>query len=116
MDEHQQLTKYIKHLVNSANFKAVTLNKNCGDLTGLLSEMPNAPYSHRCCPILRLRNFRVNRNRMAKNFVYTRSTMYICNTYCDIKMAAGLSAELNIKTKNTDKELSRLVGSSYFFI
>ena len=29
-------------------------------------------------------------------------------------MAAGLSAELKIKTKNIDKGLSRLVDSSYF--
>jgi len=63
-----------------------------------------------------MRNIEANRNKMTTNVVYTKYTMYICNTYCNIKMAAGLSAELKIKTKNTDKELSRLVDSSYFFI
>jgi len=45
MKEHQQLTKYIKHLADSANFKAVTFNKNRSGLTGLLSEMPNVSYT-----------------------------------------------------------------------
>lgn len=45
MNEHQQLTKYIKHLADSANFKAVTPNKYCSDLTGLLFEMPNVSYT-----------------------------------------------------------------------
>lgn len=45
MNEHQQLTKYIKHLADSAIFKAVTLNVNCNGLTGLLSEMPNVSYT-----------------------------------------------------------------------
>lgn len=45
MNEHQQLTKYIKHLADSANFKAVTYNKNCSGLTDLLSEMPNVSYT-----------------------------------------------------------------------
>ncbi len=45
MNEHQQLTKYMKHLVDSIYFKAVTFNKNCGGLTGLLSEMPNFLYT-----------------------------------------------------------------------
>ena len=38
---------YIKHLADSVNFKAVTPNKNCNGLTGLLSEMPNASYTNR---------------------------------------------------------------------
>ncbi len=45
MNEHQQLTKYIKHLVYSASFKAVTFNQNCSGLTVLLSEMPNDSYT-----------------------------------------------------------------------
>ena len=45
MNEHQQLTKYIKHLADSANFKAVTFTVNCSGLTGLLSEMPNVSYT-----------------------------------------------------------------------
>ncbi len=38
----------IKHLEDSANFKAVTFNVNWSGLTGLLSEMPNVSYTHRC--------------------------------------------------------------------
>ncbi len=45
MDKNQSVTKYIKHLADSANIKAVTLNNNCSGLTGLLSEMPNVPYT-----------------------------------------------------------------------
>ena len=41
---------------------------------------------------------------------------YLCVTYCNIKTAAGLSAGLKIKAKSTDKELSGLVDSSYFFV
>jgi|WetSurMetagenome_2_1015567.scaffolds.fasta_scaffold95275_2 hypothetical protein len=41
---------------------------------------------------------------------------YICGIYYKIKMAAGLTAETKIKTKNIHKELPRLVGSSYLFI
>jgi len=41
MNEHQQLTMYIKHLADSAKFEDVTSNKICSGLTGLLSEMPN---------------------------------------------------------------------------
>ena len=41
MNEHQQLTKYIKHLADSANFKAVTFSKKCSGLIGLFSEMRN---------------------------------------------------------------------------
>ena len=43
---------------------------------------------------------------MAKKLCDFDKTMYICNTYCNIKMAAGLSAETKIKTKKRDKELS----------
>ena len=45
MNKAQHLTKYIKHLAESANFKAVTFNKNYSGLTGLLSEMPNVSYT-----------------------------------------------------------------------
>ena len=34
MNEHQPLTRYIKHLADSANFKVVTFNKLCSGLTG----------------------------------------------------------------------------------
>jgi hypothetical protein len=43
----QHLTIYIKHLADSANFKVVTFNEICRDLTGLLSEMPNVSYTNR---------------------------------------------------------------------
>ncbi len=36
---------YIKHLADSANIKAVTFNKKCNGLTGLLFEMPNVSYT-----------------------------------------------------------------------
>ncbi len=45
MNKAQYLTMYIKHLADSANFKAITFNKNCNGLTGLLSEMPNVSYT-----------------------------------------------------------------------
>jgi hypothetical protein len=45
INEHQQLTMYIKHLADSANFKGIAFNKHCNDLTGLLSEMPNVSYT-----------------------------------------------------------------------
>ncbi len=43
--KHENTTRYIKHLADSANFKAVTFNKNCSGLIGLLSEMPNVSYT-----------------------------------------------------------------------
>jgi len=45
MNKAQHLTMYIKHLADSADFKAVTFNKNCSGLTGLLSEKPNVSYT-----------------------------------------------------------------------
>lgn len=67
------------------------------------------------CPIIRkMVDLGVHRNKLTTDVVYAKYTMYICTTYCNIKMAAGLSAELKIKTKNIDKELSGLVDSSYF--
>jgi hypothetical protein len=47
--------------------------------------------------------------------VFLTYIAYIWNTYY-IEMAAGLSAELKINIKRTDKELSGFVDSSYFFI
>ena len=43
--KHENTTKYIKHLADSANFKAVTFNKLYNGLTGLFSEMPNVSYT-----------------------------------------------------------------------
>jgi hypothetical protein len=45
INKAQHLTKYIKHLADSANYKAVTLIENCSGLAGLLSEMPNVSYT-----------------------------------------------------------------------
>jgi len=46
-------TRYIKHLVDSANLKGVTFNKHCGDLIRNRLEMPNVSYTH---PLLRIIN------------------------------------------------------------
>lgn len=46
MNEHQPLTRYIKHLAGSANFKGGTFNKLCTDLIGNRFEMPNVSYTH----------------------------------------------------------------------
>jgi hypothetical protein len=50
MNKAQHLTKYIKHLADSANFKAVTFSVNRSGLTGLLSEMPNVSYTWPLAP------------------------------------------------------------------
>jgi len=41
MNKDQLVTRYIKHLADSGDFKGGTFNKNCISLTGLLSETPN---------------------------------------------------------------------------
>ena len=41
VNKAQYLTMYIKHLADSANFKAVTSNKNCSGLTVQSFKMPN---------------------------------------------------------------------------
>ena len=46
MNEHQPLTRYIKHLADSANFKGGTFNKLCNGLIGNRFEMPNVSYTH----------------------------------------------------------------------
>ena len=43
--KHENTTKYIKHLAESANFKASTFNKKLNGLTGRFSEMPNVSYT-----------------------------------------------------------------------
>jgi len=45
MNEHQPLTRYIKHLADSADFKGGTLNKLRNGLTGNRFEMPNVSYT-----------------------------------------------------------------------
>jgi hypothetical protein len=46
MNEHQPLTRYIKHLADSADFKGGTLNKHRNGLIGNRFEMPNVSYTH----------------------------------------------------------------------
>ena len=52
MNEHQQLTRYIKHLAESANFKGGTFNKHCNGLIRNPFEMPNVSYTHPLAVIL----------------------------------------------------------------
>jgi len=46
MNKAQHLTRYIKHLADSAGFKVGTFNKHCNGLTGNHFEMPNVSYTH----------------------------------------------------------------------
>ena len=39
------VTRYIKHLAESANFKGSTFNKPCNGLIGNRFEMPNVSYT-----------------------------------------------------------------------
>ena len=56
MNQHQAVTKCINHWADSANFKAVTFNKNCSGLTGNRFEMPNVSYTHPLWAILKRQN------------------------------------------------------------
>jgi hypothetical protein len=46
MNKHQAVTRYIKHLADSADFKVGTLNKLCNGLIGNRFEMPNVSYTN----------------------------------------------------------------------
>jgi hypothetical protein len=46
MNKAQHLTRYIKHLAESANFKGSTFNKHSNGLIGNSFEMPNVSYTH----------------------------------------------------------------------
>ncbi len=46
MNKGQLVTRYIKHLAESANFKGGTFNKHCNGLIGNCIEMPNVSYTH----------------------------------------------------------------------
>ena len=46
MNKGQLVTRYIKHLAESANFKGSTFNKHRNGLTGNRFEMPNVSYTH----------------------------------------------------------------------
>jgi hypothetical protein len=43
---NQAVTRYIKHLAESANFKGGTFNKYRNGLIGNRFEMPNVSYTH----------------------------------------------------------------------
>lgn len=51
MKKHIAVTRYIKHLADSANFKGITLNKHHNGLIGNRFEMPNVSYTHPLLPI-----------------------------------------------------------------
>ena len=44
--KHETLTRYIKHLADSANFMVNTYNKHRNGLIGNRFEMPNVSYTH----------------------------------------------------------------------
>ena len=44
--KHENTTRYIKHLAESANIKGGTFNKYRNGLIGNRFEMPNVPYTH----------------------------------------------------------------------
>ncbi len=46
MNKGQLVTRYIKHLADSADFKVGTSNKICNGLIGKRFEMPNVSYTH----------------------------------------------------------------------
>ena len=54
MNDHQPLTRYIKHLADSADFKGGTLNKHCNGFIGNRFEMPNVSYTHPLAGIVKL--------------------------------------------------------------
>ncbi|PRY87981.1 hypothetical protein CLW00_105101 [Mongoliibacter ruber] len=85
MIKAQHTTRYIKHLANSANFKAVTFNKNCSGLTGLLYEMPNVSYTKPLAPskktIVRVLTFLIYAI-IAEKDSFAENKQYICRTNC----------------------------------
>jgi hypothetical protein len=44
--KHENTTRYIKHLAESANFKGGTFNKHSNGLIGNRVEMPNVSYTN----------------------------------------------------------------------
>ena len=46
MNKRQQVTRYIKHLADSADIKVSTFNKHRNGLIGNRFEMPNVSYTH----------------------------------------------------------------------
>ncbi len=50
--KHENTTRYIKHLAESANFKGCTFNKHCNGLIGNRFELPNVSYTHPLCTMI----------------------------------------------------------------
>lgn len=50
--KHENTTRYIKHLAESANFKGSTFNKHSNGLIGNRFEMPNVSYTHTLASII----------------------------------------------------------------
>jgi len=50
--KHENTTRYIKHLAESANFKGGTSNKHRNGLIGNRFEMPNVSYTNPLCNIV----------------------------------------------------------------
>jgi len=55
--KHENTTRYIKHLAESANFKGGTFNKLCNGLIGNRFEMPNVSYTHPLCAKIKLTHY-----------------------------------------------------------
>ncbi len=62
MNEHQPLTRYIKHLADSADFKGRTFNKLCNGLIGNRFEMRNVSCTY---PLANIKN---NINGKLRNY------------------------------------------------
>ncbi len=54
--KHENTTRYIKHLADSASFKGITFNKHRNGLIGIRFEMPNVSYTHPLCFMRRRRS------------------------------------------------------------
>jgi hypothetical protein len=53
MNKNQAVTRYIKHLADSADIKGSTFNKHCNGLIGNRFEMPNVSYTQPLPPSLK---------------------------------------------------------------
>jgi len=71
MNEHQAVTRYIKHLADSADFKGSTLNYPCNGLIGNRFEMPNVSYTHPLPAILLLVEKQLSFSANVRTFVYS---------------------------------------------
>ena len=64
MNKGQLVTRYIKHLAESANFKGGPFNKRCNGLIGNRFEMPNVSYTHPLCNTMKRK---VHQHKYYKN-------------------------------------------------